>query len=257
MATDSSGAVVWAASYLPFGGIDLVWADTGVLEQNLRFPGQWFQAETGLHQNWMRDYDPTTGRYLQADPLGLVDGPNVYGYARQSPVRLTDPTGLLTILVGGVFDASRTQQVQRQLKNIHDPNKYYFTHDQLGQIIELITRTAEENPCEPIILIGHSFGGNTAAKAAKKTRLVNLLITADAVSGWSTPLPSGIADVWVDIYTSPKSYGFSDFVADLGSGGAANRRNRYGNADQSISVPNNHYDFGGILDAAGYGIENF
>jgi len=40
MATDSTGSVVWAASYLPFGGIDLVWADTGVLTQNLRFPGQ-------------------------------------------------------------------------------------------------------------------------------------------------------------------------------------------------------------------------
>ena len=94
MATDSTGAVVWAASYLPFGGIDLVWVDTGVLTQNLRFPGQWFQAETGLHQNWMRDYGPTTGRYLQADPLGLVDGPSVYGYAKQSPVRYTDPRGL-------------------------------------------------------------------------------------------------------------------------------------------------------------------
>jgi RHS repeat-associated protein len=35
----------------------------------------------------MRDYDPTTGRYLQADPLGLIDGPSVYGYALQSPVR--------------------------------------------------------------------------------------------------------------------------------------------------------------------------
>ena len=94
MATDSTGSVVWAASYLPFGGIDLVWADTGVLTQNLRFPGQWFQAETGLHQNWMRDYDPTTGRYLQADPLGLVDGPSVYGYVRQSPGRYVDPAGL-------------------------------------------------------------------------------------------------------------------------------------------------------------------
>ena len=88
MATDSTGAVVWAASYLPFGGIDLVWIDTGALEQNLRFPGQWFQAgepeqkslrwsdfpANGLHRNGMRDYDPTTGRYLQADPLGLIDG---------------------------------------------------------------------------------------------------------------------------------------------------------------------------------------
>jgi hypothetical protein len=41
----------------------------------------------------MRDYDPTTGRYLQADPLGLVDGASVYGYVRQSPMMLTDPTG--------------------------------------------------------------------------------------------------------------------------------------------------------------------
>jgi hypothetical protein len=48
----------------------------------------------------MRDYDPTTGRYLQADPLGLVDGPSVYGYARQSPVRWTDPRGENTILIG-------------------------------------------------------------------------------------------------------------------------------------------------------------
>jgi RHS repeat-associated protein len=89
-------------SDLPFGGIDAVAVDTGALAQTLRFPGQWFQAETGpgsgsgagLHQNWHRDYDPTTGRYLQADPLGLVDGPSVYGYARQSPVRFTDPRGM-------------------------------------------------------------------------------------------------------------------------------------------------------------------
>ncbi len=102
--------MVWAASYLPFGGIDLVWVDTGVLTQNLRFPGQWFQAETGLHQNWHRDYDPTTGRYLQADPLGLVDGPSVYGYARQNALRCTDPRGefipliIVGALIGGGFE---------------------------------------------------------------------------------------------------------------------------------------------------------
>jgi RHS repeat-associated protein len=100
LATDATGMVVWAARYLPFGGIDQVSVDTGALTQTLRFPGQWFQAETGLHQNGMRDYDPTTGRYLQADPLGLVDGASVYGYARQSPVRWTDPRGENTILIG-------------------------------------------------------------------------------------------------------------------------------------------------------------
>ena len=41
----------------------------------------------------MRDYDPTLGRYLQADPLGLIDGPSIYGYALQNPGRYTDPTG--------------------------------------------------------------------------------------------------------------------------------------------------------------------
>jgi RHS repeat-associated protein len=69
-----------------------------------RFPGQWFQSETGLHQNWMRDYDPTTGRYMQADPLGLVDGASVYGYARQSPGRYVDPRG--TDIQGAVADFS-------------------------------------------------------------------------------------------------------------------------------------------------------
>lgn len=42
----------------------------------------------------MRDYDSTTGRYIQADPLGLIDGASVYGYALQSPYKYIDPTGL-------------------------------------------------------------------------------------------------------------------------------------------------------------------
>ncbi len=79
----------WTASWLPFGGVHV----TSGAPIEARFPGQWFQAESGLHQNWMRDYDPTTGRYLEPDPLGLVDGASIYGYARQSPQRWTDPRG--------------------------------------------------------------------------------------------------------------------------------------------------------------------
>ena len=60
-ATDVTGAVIWSASYLPFGEVR---TSTGALPP-MRFPGQWFQTESGLHQHWMRDYDPTTGRYLQ------------------------------------------------------------------------------------------------------------------------------------------------------------------------------------------------
>ncbi|MEX0970946.1 MAG: RHS repeat-associated core domain-containing protein [Paracoccaceae bacterium] len=76
---DSVGVKVWSAEYLPFGGVQAT-TNTPIA---LRFPGQWFHSESGLHQNWMCDYDPTTGRYTQADPLGLVDGASVYGCARQ------------------------------------------------------------------------------------------------------------------------------------------------------------------------------
>jgi RHS repeat-associated protein len=88
-ATNAAGTKVWTASYLPFGGV----RTTTGSPMTARFPGQWFQSESGLHQNWMRDYDPTTGRYLQADPLGLVDGASVYGYAHQSPIIYADPRG--------------------------------------------------------------------------------------------------------------------------------------------------------------------
>ncbi len=60
---------------------------------NLRFPGQYFDAETGLNYNMMRDYDPTSGRYIQSDPWGLFSGVNLYGYSRSNPNTFVDPNG--------------------------------------------------------------------------------------------------------------------------------------------------------------------
>jgi len=68
-ATDDTGTKVWEVSYLPFGGVHVESGDA----VDLRFPGQWFQAESGLHQNWMRDYDPTTGRYFRGGRLLWTD----------------------------------------------------------------------------------------------------------------------------------------------------------------------------------------
>jgi len=63
---------------------------------DLRFPGQFFDRETFLHYNYLRDcYDPATGRYCQSDPVGLVGGLNPYLYVRNYPLELADPTGLL------------------------------------------------------------------------------------------------------------------------------------------------------------------
>jgi RHS repeat-associated protein len=65
-----------------------------VFDLPLRLPGQRYDAETGLHYNYFRDYDPTIGRYIESDPLGLVAGLNTYAYSRTNPIRYRDEHGL-------------------------------------------------------------------------------------------------------------------------------------------------------------------
>jgi RHS repeat-associated protein len=59
-----------------------------------RLPGQYYDAETNLHYNYFRDYDPGTGRYIQSDPIGLMGGLNLYVYVTNNALRSIDPLGL-------------------------------------------------------------------------------------------------------------------------------------------------------------------
>ena len=86
-----TGVQTCALPIYPFGNVVTITSPTVM---TARFPGQWFQIEDGLSYNWHRNYDPTLGRYSQADPLGFVDGPGVYSYANSSPVMKVDPRGL-------------------------------------------------------------------------------------------------------------------------------------------------------------------
>ncbi|MBO6558405.1 MAG: RHS domain-containing protein [Pseudomonadales bacterium] len=85
-----SGQIVWQGQYTSFGSI----IETISLEDNpLRFPGQYHDVETDTYYNYFRDYDPSLGRYIQSDPIGLRGGLNTYGYVHQNPLIYTDPTG--------------------------------------------------------------------------------------------------------------------------------------------------------------------
>ena len=87
--TTATPAMAWSAKYDPFGNVVTITSPTLAA----RFPGEYLQIEDGLSYNWHRNYDPTLGRYTQADPLGFVDGPGIFNYARQSPAMGVDPAG--------------------------------------------------------------------------------------------------------------------------------------------------------------------
>jgi RHS repeat-associated protein len=99
--TDENQQVVWKGEYDPFGKATEVVSD---IEQNLRFPGQYFDQETGLHYNYFRTYDPSTGRYVESDPIGLAGGMSTFAYVLNNPAVASDPYGLFEVISG--FDTS-------------------------------------------------------------------------------------------------------------------------------------------------------
>jgi len=89
--TNGAGQIVWFWDHGAFGPAQ----PTGALVSfKDRFPGQFYDLETGLHYNGFRDYAPTLGRYLESDPIGLRGGINSYAYAKGNPLTLSDIRGL-------------------------------------------------------------------------------------------------------------------------------------------------------------------
>ncbi|HJU40533.1 MAG TPA: RHS repeat-associated core domain-containing protein [Tahibacter sp.] len=103
---DGQGVAVWSALFQAFGAAKVSASSTMV--NPLRLPGQYLDAESGLHYNFHRDYDPATGRYVERDPLGLDAGTATFAYADGGPLLSTDPLGLFRRTEYKESDDSRT-----------------------------------------------------------------------------------------------------------------------------------------------------
>jgi RHS repeat-associated protein len=103
--TDAGQNIAWSATYTLFGAVQTIATPATTL--NMRSPGKWFQLETGLHYNWHRHYDPTTGRYLQPDSLIVDDGA---ASVKGLPTILTETTSSVGngALIAGTMGIPRT-----------------------------------------------------------------------------------------------------------------------------------------------------
>jgi RHS repeat-associated protein len=124
--TDSTNTVVWEAVYDPFGEADV--NPNSSVVNDFRFPGQYYDEETGLHYNYHRYYDPQTGRYLTPDPIGLAGGDMaLYSYSLDNPINLSDSDGkqwqlylqrvLIAICEKLMWDEFKNEEEKRKLLN--------------------------------------------------------------------------------------------------------------------------------------------
>lgn len=113
---DESGNIAWRTRTTLWG--TTTWSRASTAYTPLRFPGQYFDPETGLHYNYFRHYDPETARYLTPDPLGLTPAPNPVAYV-DNPHSSTDPLGLSPCPRGGWADKADFSSQKVMSKKFH------------------------------------------------------------------------------------------------------------------------------------------
>ncbi|ENV32716.1 RHS repeat-associated core domain-containing protein [Acinetobacter gerneri] len=124
--TDQTGAIVWSAEYKAWGECKAktlvkrdIW-DSEIITNNIRFQGQYYDQETGLHYNRYRYYSPYVGRFISKDPIGLLGGYNDYQYA-PNPTGWIDSLGLNKNCPlkcpAGTIDPSTVHFMQSSAKN--------------------------------------------------------------------------------------------------------------------------------------------
>ncbi|MEU6406376.1 putative T7SS-secreted protein [Streptomyces sp. NPDC046985] len=142
---DETGGVAWRSRSTLWGAA--AWARDGDAYTPLRFPGQYYDPETGLHYNLFRHYDPQTGRYTSPDPLGLAPAPNPLGYV-DNPYTGCDPLGLMPKytkdekaqnridkILDDVADRARNGEMNKHAK-YHGDTRHGFTDERVLEILK-------------------------------------------------------------------------------------------------------------------------
>ena len=140
---DDTAHVTWQAVLSPTGQAQILRAEQ---DQPLRLPGQWLDAATGWHDNYLRTYDPAYGHFLEPDPLGPLPDSQAYGYAAQQPRRYVDPTGLLLFAFDGTQRTLASDTNVARFVRTYDGIAHYAAGPGTADRFDLDAATAHSAP---------------------------------------------------------------------------------------------------------------
>lgn len=172
LATDEKQNIVWRWDSDAFGYGKAQQDPDGngkKVKINLRFPGQYYDRESGLHYNHHRDYDPRLGRYIQSDPIGLLGGVNTYIYVRNNPLIISDPSGQFWVHIGGAMIGGTSAALGAWISGETNGNP-----TSPGMIIGAFTIGAAMGAANPIA------GFATAEAALASLQAITIIPTATA-----------------------------------------------------------------------------
>lgn len=211
-----------------------------------RYTGQRLDAWTGLYNYKAREYAPSIGRFLQPDPLGFVDGPNVNAYVGNSPLNSVDPSGLTDIYIGGqwdrVFAPMGSVAESRQRRHGRSRPIHFRRHGDVEGVRAAILAAVEAGG--PINVICHSRGCDTAWQAiAPYNTPISTLVMLDPVTDGNVDLDAKLAVVGstITVIADPPKGNLSDVIAAAGAAEHGDPRREFGSAADKVIVTDYHH----------------